>query len=304
MELNVKLEGDTIRAALAYERRTYLREMLKITVITDAFTALAWALNRGLCTPGGVLEPETDMDCTLGVLNWDNVVHLLLIFNVLTLGFGWIQMAAMGETVPRCSQPIYPLLKLLTASATVARRNARHGEAIKLGQQVSELGPLLRALARHVAEDFGQRRALRRALTTHLSRVDAAFIEVADLLAADRTASAKQLAELAALAANNIAAGHFTAILPAEALAEQATLEPDRLDGRRLATACRWAVVIVTVSFVVLSSLGAPAEFFVPPAFVVFPVLVYARLAFRYGLSEATRLTRSIFGFFPPNPPL
>ncbi|MGW1719852.1 hypothetical protein [Streptomyces sp. NPDC002156] len=304
MELNITLEVDTIRAALAYERRTYLREMLKLNAGGDAFMALAWAFNRGVCTPGGSLEPTTDQDCTIGQLNWDSMVDLLLICNLLALGICWIQMAAMGETIPRCSKPIYPLLKLLTASATVARQNARYTEAIKLSQQVSNLGLLLRMLARHVAEDFGQRRALRRALTTHLSRVDAAFIEAADKLAADRTASAKQLAALAALAANNIAAGHFTAILPAEALAEQTTLEPDRLDGRRLATACLSAVAIVIVLFAVLSPLGAPVEFLVPLAVAAFFVLVYTLLAFRYGLSEATRLTRSIGGFFSANPPL
>lgn len=302
--MNVKLEVDTIRAALVYERRTYFQEMLKLNVGYDIFMALGWAFNRGVCTPGGVLEPETPSDCTLGQLSWDNMLDILLVVNVLALGLCWIQMAAMGETVPRCSKPIYPLLKLLTASATVARQNARHREAIKLSQQVSDSGLLLRALGRHAAADFGQRRALRRALTTHLSRVDAAFIHTADGLAADRTASTKQLAALAALAANNIAAGHFTALLPAEALAEQATLEPDRLDGRRLATACLWAVTIVTVSFVVLSPLGAPVELLVPLALAAFLVLVYALLALRYGLSEATRLTRSIVGLLPGNPSL
>jgi hypothetical protein len=193
---------------------------------------------------------------------------------------------------------------LLEFSTTVARPDARYTEAIKLSQKVSLLGVLLRRLASNAAADFGNRRALRRAMAGHLNRVDAAFIEAADRLAGDRATSAKQLAELSALAANNISAGRFTTILPTEALTAEASLEPDQLDGRRLGAACLWAAVIVTVSFLVLSALGAPVELLVPLAVVAFLVLVYALLASRYGLSEATRLTRSIGGFFSASPPL
>lgn len=56
-------------------------------------------------------------------------------------------------------------------------------------------------------------------------------------------------------------------------------------------------------SFLVLSPLGAPVGLLVPLAMVAFIVVVYALLAFRYGLSEATRLTRSIGGFFSASPP-
>ncbi|NGO45371.1 hypothetical protein [Streptomyces ureilyticus] len=73
----------------------------------------------------------------------------------------------------------------------------------------------------------------------------------------------------------NIAAGRFTAVLPAEALPEEASLEPDRLDGRRLATACLWAAVIVILAFLGLSPLGAPIELLVPLAVVAFLILVY-----------------------------
>ncbi|MFE2970449.1 hypothetical protein ACFXKC_43770 [Streptomyces sp. NPDC059340] len=45
-------------------------------------------------------------------------------------------------------------------------------------------------------------------------------------------------------------------------------------------------------------------ELLVPLALVAFIVVVYALLAFRYGLSEATRLTRNIGGFFSASPPL
>lgn len=156
----------------------------------------------------------------------------------------------------------------------------------------------------NAASDFGKRRALRRELRTHLNRVDAAFIQAADQLAGDRTAAALRLAELAALTTNNIAAGRFTAVLPAEALPEEDSVEPDRLDGRRLATACLCAAVIVILAFFALSPLGAPVELLVPLAVVAFLVLVYTLLAFRFGLSEATRLTRSIGGFFSASPPL
>ncbi|MFJ3799934.1 hypothetical protein ACIPSJ_27085 [Streptomyces sp. NPDC090088] len=78
-------------------------------------------------------------------------------------------------------------------------------------------------------------------------------------------------------------------------------LEPDRLDGRRFGIACLWAAVLVIASSSVLSPLGASAELLVPLAMVAFFVLVYALLAFRYGLSEATRLTRTIGGFLSAN---
>ncbi|MFE4336576.1 hypothetical protein ACFRQM_46740 [Streptomyces sp. NPDC056831] len=74
-------------------------------------------------------------------------------------------------------------------------------------------------------------------------------------------------------------------------------LEPDRLDGRRLTTACLWAAGIITASFLALPLRG-------PAGLVGFLVLVHALLAFRYGLSEATRLKRSIGGFVSASPPL
>lgn len=166
----------------------------------------------------------------------------------ITIAIVWINSASEGWRIPRCSKPIYPLLSLLAASAAVARPATRYTEAIKLSQQVSRLGLPLRTFAGNAASDFGNRRALRRELTTHLNRVDAGFIQAADQLAEDRAAAARRLAELAALATNNIAAGRFTAVLPAEVLPEEASLEPDRLDGRRLATACLWAAAIVIVA--------------------------------------------------------
>ncbi|MFB7575487.1 hypothetical protein [Streptomyces sp. NPDC056165] len=50
--------------------------------------------------------------------------------------------------------------------------------------------------------------------------------------------------------------------------------------------------------------MGAPVELLVPLAVVAFPVMVYTLLAFQYGLTKATRLTRSIGGFLSAGPPL
>jgi hypothetical protein len=94
-----------------------------------------------------------------------------------------------------------------------------------------------------------------------------------------------------------------TAVLPAEELLEEVSLGPDRLDGRRLATVCLWAAAVVILAFLALSPLGVPVELLVPLAVVAFLILVYTLLAFRFGLSEATRLTRSIGGFFSVSRP-
>lgn len=303
-ELRLGLEVNTIRSALEYERGSFRRVALKVAISMNVLIVVLVAGNRGACRPGGMFEPTPTTDCTWAHTAWFTPLWAFDIMLLLALGTAWVLVAAQGELIPRCSKPIYPLLNLLTVSAAVARPATRYTEAIKLSQQISRLGLPLRALARNAAADFGSRRALRRTLATHLNRVEAAFIEAADQLAADREASAKRLAELAAEAANNIAAGRFTTVLPAEALAEEAPLEPDRLDGRRLATACLWAAAIITASFLALSPLGAPVELLVPLALVGFLVLVYTLLAFRYGLSEATRLTRSIGGFFSASPPL
>jgi hypothetical protein len=223
---------------------------------------------------------------------------------LILLGALWLVDAIRGRTTARCSRPLHSLLDLLTCSAVTSRPDAPYTQAIKLSQKVSRLGLPLRALARTAAEDFGKRRALRTELVKHLGRVDSAFIDAANQLAGDRQASARRIGELAAHAANNIACGRFTAVLPPEALAEDPPLEPDQLDGRRLGTSCLWAAIIVAGAFAVLSPLGVAAELLVPVALIAFLVVVYALLAFRYGLSEATRLTRSIGGFFSAGPPL
>ncbi|MER7684852.1 hypothetical protein [Streptomyces sp. NPDC097610] len=303
-ELGIELQDATIRDALMYERGQFPRMALKVMASASVFVLLLTALYHGSCTPGGVLKPSPTDDCSMAKVNWWTLLWQFDLLVLIALGFFWVADARQGGTIARCSRPLYPLLNLLTCSAAVARPGTRYTEAVKLSQQVSRLGLPLRTFASHAAADFGNRPALRSELTEHLSCVDAAFIKTANRLAGDPEASARTLGELAARAANSIAAGRFTVVLPAESLPRDAPLEPDQLDGRRLGAACLWAAVIVTSSFLILSPLGAPAELLVPLAMVAFFVLVYALLAFRYGLSEATRLTRSIGGFFSASPPL
>ncbi|MFJ2008001.1 hypothetical protein [Streptomyces chartreusis] len=276
----------------------------KIAVVMNIILVALIAGNRAACTPGGYLEPTPTTNCVNVWASWSAQLVPLNKLLVIIIVVVCLNNASEGWSIPRCSRPLYPLLRLLAASATVARPATRYTEAIKLSRKVSHLGLPLRAVASNAATDYGKRRALRLELRTHLNRVDAAFIQAADQLAGDRTAAALRLAKLAALATDNIAAGHFKAVLPAEVLPEEDTLEPDRLDGRRLATACLSAAVIVGIAFVALSPLGAPVELLLPLALVAFLILVYTLLAFFFGLSEATRLTRSIGGFFSAGPPL
>lgn len=102
----------------------------------------------------------------------------------------------------------------------------------------------------------------------------------------------------------DLVSGRFTAELPPEALAENLPLEPDQLDGRPLGTSCLWAATIVAGVFAVLSPLGDAAGLTVPVALIAFIVVVYALLAIRQGLAEATMLKWSIDGFFSTGPPL
>ncbi|WP_141202781.1 hypothetical protein [Streptomyces griseorubiginosus] len=303
-ELGVDLKGEAIRQALAYDRRQFASMALRMTALVSVLALALVAATHGACTPGGTLEPTPDTDCSLSKYSWWVPLLAMNIFMLALLGLLWFADAIRGQTTARCSRPLHPLLALLTCTAATSRPDVTYTQAIKLSQKVSRLRLPLRVLARTAAEDFGKRRALRTELVRHLGRVDSAFIEAANQLAGDREASARRIGELAAHAANNIACGRFTAVLPPEVLAEDPPLEPDQLDGRRLGTSCLWAAIIVACTFTVLSPLGVPAELLVPVALIAFLVVVYALLAFRYGLSEATRLTRSIGGFFSAGPPL
>ena len=255
-ELGVELQATTIRDALAYKHKDFPRTAATALFFMSLFFALWAVCEHAECTPGGMLSPSPAEDCSTVGFTWGEWWYLLLGFDLvilLALSLMWIVFAAQGMTIVRCAQPLYPLLKLLTDSAAVARAGSTHTQAVKLSRQVSNLGMRLRGLARNAAADFGNRRALRNELTKHLTRVDAAFVEAANGLACDRAASARRLGELTAQAANNIAVGRFTAVLPVDIVAGDVPLEPDQLDGRRLGTACLWAAAIVTASFLALS---------------------------------------------------
>lgn len=302
-ELGLDLQVAAIREALAYRRWEYWRSALKFVAIASALGILSVARVQASCTPGGMFNPSPGDDCSRVDSWWPLVAQAAGVMAFLVL-LMWPYDAMRGETISRCSKPLYLLLDLLASAAAVARPGTPYVDAIKLSRKVSGLGLPLRTFARHAAADFGDRRALRTELRRHVDRVNVTFAEAANQLASTPESSARRLSELAAHSANSIAAGRFVALLPEEMIAQDTPLEPDRLDGRRLGSAVLLAVVVVTAFFIVLSPLGAPVEIVVTLALVAFPATVFTLLAFRYGLSEATRLTRSIGSFFSASPPL
>lgn len=178
----------------------------------------------------------------------------------------------------------------------------------KLRKKVRKVALPLREVASDAASAFGAGRAIRKELISHVRLVEMAITQAADELMPDREGAARKLGLLSATAASSIAADRFQEVLP-EALLPSAdpgegSMAPDRLDGLRLAKACLWSVLCVTLFSLLLAWLGAPAELMVPLAVLAFPVTVYVLLAARHGLNEATRLTRSISAFFSSGPPL
>ncbi|MGQ4344019.1 hypothetical protein [Streptomyces sp. SAS_275] len=303
--LGIGLEADAIRRALTYDHKLSQRVCLWMMGLALLITAAVIGYSHASCTPGGTFEPSANTDCSLAVLPWWEPFVALNLLALTCIGLLTLWDAVFGRTTDRCARLLLPLLDILVCSAAAASTAAPYAGAVRLSRKVTRLGLPLRTLARVASAEFGNRRALRVELTEHLKRVDAAFMDVANQLAGDREASARTLADYAARAANNVAAGRFTAVLSDDVLAEHdVPLEPDRLDGRRLAASCLWAAGIVIGCIVLLSPLGVAAELVAPVALVAFIVAVYALLAFRFGLSEATRLTRSIGGFFSAGPPL
>ncbi|MGW0779964.1 hypothetical protein [Streptomyces sp. NPDC002913] len=135
--------------------------------------------------------------------------------------------------------------------------------------------------------------------------METTFTQAADELLRDREGAARKLG---LLAASSIAADRFQEILPEALLPSgepaEGSLAPDRVDGLRLAKACTWSVLCVTLFSLLLAGLGVLAELMVPLAILAFLVAVYVLLAARHGLNEASRLTRSISTFFSSGPPL
>lgn len=301
--LGTELHVDKIREALAYQKCLYPRTALKVFACASAFFMFTAGVYQGACTKGGMLKPAPADDCSLAHDAWTNAFFLIGMV-LLFLALSWVAEAIRGETIARCSKPLYPLLSMVVSSAAVAGPGTPYLESIKLSQEVSRIAVPLQALARDAAADFGNRRALRSELIKHLNRANATFAKTANQLTIDRESAAKRLCELAACTANSIAAGRFAAVMPETMLAQDASIEPDRLDGRRLGVAVLGASAVVTAFCLALVPLGASVGTLLLVAPVVFPVTVYTLLAFFHGLSEATRLTRSIGGFFPASPPV
>ncbi|WP_413754720.1 hypothetical protein [Streptomyces sp. MMBL 11-3] len=236
--------------------------------------------------------------------DFPTMVIIFVIFSAFYTLFFVVMEVRKGENVARCSEPIYLLLDLVNSCASVvADGDGRYTEAVKISKQVSELGLPLRNMARFAAAEFGGRKNLSRVLKEHAEQVEATFIEAADGLVRDRDRAVNRLAGLAAISANRIAEGRFLQVLPDADLVQESVLEPDRLDGRRLATACIWSLIAVMATGIILSPFGMSSALVIPLMLVGFIVTVYLILAFRYGLAEATRLTRNIGSFFTPGPP-
>ncbi|WP_406358465.1 hypothetical protein [Streptomyces sp. NBC_00658] len=63
-ELGVELETAMIREALAYEHGQYRRVAFGFVVGASIFVIVMTALNRAVCTPGGLLKPSPTNNCT------------------------------------------------------------------------------------------------------------------------------------------------------------------------------------------------------------------------------------------------
>ncbi|MEU7340221.1 hypothetical protein [Streptomyces sp. NPDC007074] len=233
--LGIGLEADAIRRALTYDHKLSQRVCLRMMGLTLLISTAVIGYSHASCTPGGTFKPSADTDCSLAVLPWWEPLVALNLLALACIGLLTLWDAIFGQTTNRCARILLPLLDILVCSAAAASAAAPYTAAVRLSQKVTRLGLPLRTLARVASEEFGNRRALRVELTEHLKRVDAAFIDVANQLAGDRKASARTLADYATRAANSVAVGRFTAVLPDDVLAEHdVPLEPDRLDGRRL----------------------------------------------------------------------
>ncbi|MFB6941890.1 hypothetical protein ACFWGL_27815 [Streptomyces sp. NPDC060286] len=306
-ELGIDFNASAIRKALGYQRWTYLRRLRGLAIFFAALALFAVVTRPATCRPGGLLTTDearcpTYTEYVFGP-NADPWVSITPTLGL--LAFFWIISAWRGENIPRLYKPLYLLLALLTASADlIAVDGGRYTKATRLNAKAAELGLPLRTVARNAASDFGNRGVLRKELLSHAELVETAVMQAADGLVQDRAASARKLGTLAGLIAGSIAADRFTQMLPPAELPEEAVIEPDRLDGRRLAKACLWSAATVTAFALLLAGLGTPAELLVPLAVVAFVVTAYVLLGLWYGLGEATRLTRSLMSFFSAGPPL
>lgn len=122
------------------------------------------------------------------------------------------------------------------------------------------MGLPLREVAGDAASAFGAGRAIRKELVCHVRLVETAFTQAADELMRDREGAARKLGLLAATAASSIAVDRFQEMLPEALLPSEesgeGSLAPDRVDGLRLAKACMWSVLCVTLFSLLLAWLG------------------------------------------------
>lgn len=310
-DLGIAFDAHSVRKALAFRWGPYLLRLRRVLVAFVVLGITAVVTYGPACRPGGILDAGP-VSCgsysayVLGPGGDPRTAGALVCISVV-LVFVWSLWRA--DHIARCYEPLYPLLSLLSASGDlVGMAESHYTDAGRLRKKVRRVGLPLREVAGDAASAFGAGRAIRKELVSHVRLVETAFTQAADELMRDREGAARKLGLLAATAASSIAVDRFQEMLPEALLPSEesgeGSLAPDRVDGLRLAKACMWSVLCVTLFSLLLAWLGAPAELMAPLAILAFPVAVYVLLAARHGLNEASRLTRSISAFFSSGPPL
>ncbi|MFB6716484.1 hypothetical protein [Streptomyces sp. NPDC056358] len=310
-DLGVAFDAHSVRKALAFRWAPYLLRLRRVLIAFVVLGVTAVVTYRPACRPGGILDvgPVSCGSYSAYVLGPGGDPRATGAFVCISMVLVFVWSLWRAEHIARCYEPLYPLLSLLSASGDlVGMAESHYTDAGRLRKRVRRVGLPLREVAGDAASAFGAGRAIRKELVSHGRLVDTAFTQAADELMRDREGAARKLGLLAATAASSIAADRFQEMLPEALLPSEGSgegsLAPDRVDGLRLAKACAWSALCVTLFSLLLAWLGVPAELMVPLAILAFPVAVYVLLAARHGLNEASRLTRSISTFFSSGPPL
>lgn len=306
--LGISLDAAGIRNALAFERREPWRRLRRILVLLAILGVLAASIYPAACKrPGGHFSLSRAECASPAAYLFGPGASMrdFVVLMAITCCMMIITGSRRGWFIASQYQPIYPLLDLLAASAGIATSDtASHADAVKLSKKAAALPGPLHDVARYIASEYGDRKRVRTELWDHAARVAAQFTDAAEGLVNDRSSAAKRLGLLSAAVAGNIAAERFAQMLPEAELPKEAPLEPDRLDGRRLARACLISALAVAACCAVLAALNTPVELLLPLALVAFLVIAYLFLASKYGLSEANRLTRAMVPFFSTSPPV
>jgi hypothetical protein len=306
--LGIPFDAAGLRTALAYERREPWRRIRGFVLILAILGVMAASLYPSACERPGGHPSLSAAECASPAAYLFGPGASLRSIAVLW-ALMWCVMiitgAQRGSYVASRYQPIYPLLDLLAISAVIATSDTpSHADAVKLNKKAAALPGPLHDVARHIASAYGDRKRVRAELWDHAARVAAEFTGAAEGLVADRSSAARRLGILSAAVAGNIAAERFTQLLSQAELREETPLEPDRLDGRRLARACLFSALAVAGCCSLLAALNAPVELLLPLALIAFLAIAYLSLASKYGLSEANRLTRAMGLFFSTSPPV